>query len=450
MDFYDLLTERAALKTTCDDGEAAGTRKKSKCNVLMSLALSVVKRESEKAALLKLKGYERADIERTRGKHSVVCRHWLKGMCMKGEFCDFLHQLVYSRMPPCRLFEKNGFCIDNQRGNCIFQHVVEQLDSVASQDPRIKEAIANGINFAEISHETDPDGFATAFVLAVATVFPKISDFAALDEVIPPSPQPQLQDPVDPANDDGAMNVVTTNTIDEPSAEDRPLVSATIPGLLKLDPSAMLDSERRSHASFDINSRNTKCFMIKSNNMMNIYFSICYGIWATGIHNTVKLINAFQQCEHVVLIFSGNESGGLQGYAKMMTLPIPGLYKGIWGSSHARLGDNFRVKWLKQCSVEFEVLRHVTNHYNNNQPLKKSRDGTEVPLDVAEIICNTLYNSPEDDLLKGRLSSVVCISCAGTPLATWERIDHNTYFDELHSKNLLYTTFGLPFTPINK
>eukprot|EP00371_Babesia_bovis_P003106 XP_001611753.1 YT521-B-like family protein [Babesia bovis T2Bo] len=427
MDFYARLTE------SHDDGEkSVEAPKVRKCNVLMSLALSVVKRESEKAALLKLKGYERADIERNRGKHSVVCRHWLKGMCMKGEFCDFLHQLVYSRMPPCRLFEKNGFCIDNQRGNCIFQHIVEQPESITAQDPRIKEAIANGINFAEISHETDPDGFATAFILAVASVFPKITDCAIMEEAIPPSPQPvDMLDPVEA--------VATEASIPEDSRiDDAPVISASIPGLLKFDSASMIDADRRLHSSFDVNSKNTKCFMIKSNNMMNIYFSICYGIWATGINNTAKLINAFQSCEHVILIFSGNESGGFQGYARMMTLPISGLYKGIWGSFQSRLGDNFRVKWIKQCSVEFEVLRHVTNQYNQNLPLKKSRDGTELPLDVAEIICNTLWNAPDDDLLKG------------TPMATWERIDHKTYFEELESKNLLYTTFGLSFSPINR
>ncbi|GFE53243.1 zinc finger CCCH type motif-containing protein [Babesia ovis] len=415
MDFHSMLTETQATAGHSGSESTEEVPKEKKCNVLMSLALSVVKRESEKAALLKLKGYERADIERTRGKHSVVCRHWLKGMCMKGEFCDFLHQLVYSRMPPCRLFEKNGFCIDNQRGNCIFQHVVEQPESGAAQDPRIKEAIANGINFAEISHETDPDGFATAFVLAVATVFPKITDCSIMEEAIPPSPQDiNLGEPIEAIGGLGPGG-----TTDDTSHEDQPVISASIPGLLKLDAAAMFDGNRGAHASFDINSKNTKCFMIKSNNMMNIYFSICYGIWATGLHNTAKLINAFQQCEHVILIFSGNESGGFQGYARMMTLPIPGLYKGIWGSFHAKLGENFRVKWIKQCSVEFEVLRHVTNQYNQNLPLKKSRDGTELPLDVAEIICNTLWNAPDDDLLKG------------TPMATWERIDHNTYFEEL-------------------
>ncbi|KAK1444586.1 YTH domain containing protein [Babesia gibsoni] len=434
MNFYELLTEGAYSGPRGSKADDSKKEESGDGNALVSLALAVVKREREKAALLKLKGYERADIERNRGKHSVVCRHWLKGMCMKGEFCDFLHQLVYSRMPPCRLFEKNGFCIDNQRGNCIFQHIAEAQDARNDLDPRIREAIANGLNFAEISHETDPDGFATAFVLAVGTVFPRISDFANFEEAMPPSPQPE--EIYGQQDDEAMIDMGETQSGYADGANDHNLITATIPGLL--DPVNVTHDDAKRHGNrFEITSKNTKCFMIKSNNMMNIYFSICYGIWATGLNNTVKFIEAFKRYEHVVLVFSGNESGGFQGYAKMMTLPIPGLYAGIWGSFHAKLGDNFRVKWIKQCSVEFDVLKHVTNPYNNNLPLKKSRDGTELPLDVAETICLTLYNSPEDDILKG------------TPLSTWDKIDHNTYFEELRQKGQLHTNVGLPFKPIN-
>ncbi len=29
----------------------------------------------------------------------TVCRHWLRGLCMKGEQCGFLHQFDQNRMP---------------------------------------------------------------------------------------------------------------------------------------------------------------------------------------------------------------------------------------------------------------------------------------------------------------------------------------------------------------
>jgi cleavage and polyadenylation specificity factor subunit 4 len=33
---------------------------------------------------------------------TVVCRHWLRGLCMKGSACEFLHQYDLSKMPSCR------------------------------------------------------------------------------------------------------------------------------------------------------------------------------------------------------------------------------------------------------------------------------------------------------------------------------------------------------------
>ncbi|AFZ79266.1 hypothetical protein BEWA_021130 [Theileria equi strain WA] len=153
-------------------------------NSLISLALNVVKRDSEKMALLKLKGYERVDIERTRGKHSVVCRHWLKGMCMKGEFCDFLHQLVYSRMPPCRSIEKNTFCTDNLRGCCMFQHNIDP--NADPEDSKVSklfifihtylQTLQTGTE-SEMPYISDPARFMIEFDKAMSVVFPKIPGF---------------------------------------------------------------------------------------------------------------------------------------------------------------------------------------------------------------------------------------------------------------------------------
>jgi len=39
-----------------------------------------------------------------------VCRHWLRGLCMKGNTCGFLHQFEAARMPVCRFFAKYGEC----------------------------------------------------------------------------------------------------------------------------------------------------------------------------------------------------------------------------------------------------------------------------------------------------------------------------------------------------
>ena len=35
-------------------------------------------------------------------KGTVVCRHWVRGWCMKADNCDYLHRFDLQKMPPCR------------------------------------------------------------------------------------------------------------------------------------------------------------------------------------------------------------------------------------------------------------------------------------------------------------------------------------------------------------
>nr|XP_043626551.1 30-kDa cleavage and polyadenylation specificity factor 30-like [Erigeron canadensis] len=54
----------------------------------------------------------------------TVCRHWLRGLCMKGEGCGFLHQYDKSRMPICRFFQLYGECREQ---DCLYKHTLEDI-----------------------------------------------------------------------------------------------------------------------------------------------------------------------------------------------------------------------------------------------------------------------------------------------------------------------------------
>ena len=87
---------------------------------------------------------------------TVVCRHWLRDLCMKGAACEFLHQYDLSKMPLCRhgdrcklkdcpfrhiseanrmecVFYKQGFCIHGLF--CRYKHV--------RRDPQDMPAVAD-------------------------------------------------------------------------------------------------------------------------------------------------------------------------------------------------------------------------------------------------------------------------------------------------------------------
>ena len=67
---------------------------------------------------------EEAEPVLTSAKHdprlrTVVCRHWLRDLCMKGAACEFLHQYDLSKMPLCRHGDRCKI------KDCPFRHISE-------------------------------------------------------------------------------------------------------------------------------------------------------------------------------------------------------------------------------------------------------------------------------------------------------------------------------------
>ncbi|KAM3529559.1 hypothetical protein MY4038_005351 [Beauveria bassiana] len=57
----------------------------------------------------------------TGGLNSLVCKHWLRGLCKKGIPCEFLHEYNLRRMPECNFFMRNGYCSNGEE--CLYLHV---------------------------------------------------------------------------------------------------------------------------------------------------------------------------------------------------------------------------------------------------------------------------------------------------------------------------------------
>lgn len=58
--------------------------------------------------------------QRDPGKRTI-CKHWLRGLCKKGDLCDYLHEYDMRRMPECRFFATFGYC--NSGDDCLYLHV---------------------------------------------------------------------------------------------------------------------------------------------------------------------------------------------------------------------------------------------------------------------------------------------------------------------------------------
>jgi len=61
---------------------------------------------------------------RDRERLSTVCKHWLRGLCKKGDACEFLHEYNLRRMPECWWFAKYGYC--SAGDECLYAHPKER------------------------------------------------------------------------------------------------------------------------------------------------------------------------------------------------------------------------------------------------------------------------------------------------------------------------------------
>lgn len=55
-------------------------------------------------------------MQSPREKKDIVCRHWLKHECQRGDACAYLHEFIRDKLPECELGAK---CT---RQGCMFKH----------------------------------------------------------------------------------------------------------------------------------------------------------------------------------------------------------------------------------------------------------------------------------------------------------------------------------------
>ncbi|GAB68499.1 YT521-B-like family protein [Plasmodium cynomolgi strain B] len=454
----------------------------------------------EQSSLLSIKGIDRVDVQQKKGKHSIICIHYIKNMCMKNLFCNYLHQLIYAKIPACKNFLKNNYCADKVRGSCMFRHTQENINpggSAESRDDYLDDVLKflyeknicvnYLLGFCNLGYNCKKvHKYKSRKFINLISTLPKFYldhilvnqrlythlysnqkklslDMSKLRDALIVLSGEKYQEKVPlSVNSNSSKNEKENIQTDDLSGSSRhyhPKVGVS-GGTKNLDDFFPLgdnitmtsrekekgftqnnrvgtNTDKKNQENlmnipgiYDINNEIVPCekikiFIIKCNQISHLYLSILYGVWATGKNNTRKFITLFKENYTIIFLFSVNESGGFQGYAKMVTMPIKNLYENLWGPITKRLGGNFRIQWIKIAKIDFDAFKNMKNPCNENLPLKKSRDGTELPLNLASIICNRIYALPSEDFL------------AGTIYEYKRRINHAAFFENLHKQGLL-------------
>jgi len=305
------------------------------------------------------------------GRHSIVCKHWLRNLCMKGDKCDFLHQYDPNRMPECIHWLKFGKCSDP---NCVYRHVApsERPECQRYRLGFCRHGAMCRSRHDRLSQESLPDVLPDWFIDSVLIN----------SHLVPRSEEVNLTEYHGDRGRNGGSHVFNTELALVPLVPSTE--QGTVPGL----PPPI-------HA---------KCryFNIRSMNVRNIQISAAKSIWATSGGNSQRLRQAYRDVDHVILIFSATETRNFQGYGKMTCEPDELLFPGIkWGEISCRLSANFRVHWIKQCTVPLAHADHIKNPQNDDLPVRRCRDGQELPSSVGERLCRFLWQQADTDLLKG-------------------------------------------------
>ncbi|CAK1586160.1 unnamed protein product [Parnassius mnemosyne] len=144
--------------------------------------------------------------------------------------------------------------------------------------------------------------------------------------------------------------------------------------------------------------RDTRFFLIKSNNAENITLSKAKGVWSTLPQNEANLNQAYRESRNVLLIFSVKESGKFAGFARLASESRHDGPPISWvlppGLSAKVLDGVFKVDWICRKELSFSSTLHLYNPWNEGKPVKIGRDGQEIEPKVAEELCRLF---PEDE-----------------------------------------------------
>ncbi|KAF5764651.1 putative transcription factor C3H family [Helianthus annuus] len=342
-----------------------------------------------------------ANFPGRRSYRQTVCRHWLRSLCMKGEACGFLHQYDKSRMPICRFFRLYGECREQ---DCVYKHTNED----------IKECNMYKLGFC-------PNGPDCRYRHAklpgpppsVEEVLQKIQQLTSYNygnsnrffqnrnaNNSQQSDKFQFPQGNNDANQ-GAKPSTTDSASMQPAAPLSPHQQQQVSQLAQSQAQSNGQQNQANKTAIPLPQGTSRYFIVKSCNRENFELSVQQGVWATQRSNEAKLNEAFDSVENVILIFSVNRTRHFQGCAKMTSKTGGSVGGGNWKSEHgtAHYGRNFCVRWLKLCELSFHKTRHLRNPYNENLPVKISRDCQELEPSIGEQLASLLYLEPDSELM---------------------------------------------------
>lgn len=314
-------------------------------------------------------------------QRTIVCRHWLLGLCYKGEQCSHLHRLDKSKMPPCKhgdmckikncplkhvaegeleecTFYKQGFCFHGPK--CGRRHVrrtPEECPLEAEFDATGGAGMVGGGKKLKTAQPNDnfKVTLCTHWLLNGSCPFNNDCHFAHGEDQINEGFQPNAE-------------FLNDSDVYDPTAG-------------KMDVPLQLPFPAASKVSY---------FILQSPDLRSLAISKHRGVWAVPMRMAAEINAAVRSSEHVILYMCVRPLRGIYGICRLAGIipPMPQL--------GPAMSAEFPITWIRTLRLSLCTIAQLKLGATGMFVGRSAADGrfdTKVGLDIML----TAYRKPEWD-----------------------------------------------------
>ncbi|KAE9028406.1 hypothetical protein PR003_g10626 [Phytophthora rubi] len=345
---------------------------------------------------------------------TVVCRHWLRALCMKGDNCEFLHQYDMSKMPECRwgmecqvpecpfrhvpdeervecAFYKQGFC--SHGSSCRYRHIkLAREECPETADFALQSKVADEENVKRRKAQPVNE----FFKIAICKHWEKMGScpfgdechFAHGETELRPFPKGEKEEKEARAGRHGGHQgpafTSTSSSNAPPERHNQPPPGPQLPDDGKM----------------------AKYVLLQSASYLNLAHSVHHGRWAAPASVLQQLKVASETSDEVFLFFAVGPSKHFQGVARLVSGAMASIDTSTGEDLSAAVvpyeADGktewtgaFGVEWLRICECPWERLAQFENKH---LAVPECTNGHELDADTGHALVRLLYNQPQIQL----------------------------------------------------
>lgn len=280
---------------------------------------------------------------------TVVCRHWLQGLCQKGDKCDFLHKMVKSKMPPCR---HGKIC---KIKNCPLKHEEEEERAECAL---FRQGFCFNGPTCKLKHIKRPPDECPV-IASFSQYLPSCN--------IPQSKKRKTHQPTQHYKIIMCKHWLEHGTCQfgeechyahgeaELNVTNKSGVSFEEPDIY--DPTRNLMTENALSLPFDGTSK-ASYFLLHSPDIMALCSSYQTGFWGVSCKIASEMNVALKSSEHCVLFFLVRHLRGIYGVATLSCGSIPLVQSGNNLSRHPMYID-IPVRWMRTVRAPIKIVSQL-------------------------------------------------------------------------------------------